>query len=69
MRKVDCRTLEIGLMVADDGTMEINVKDPESGLWKNLVFNRSDAKEEIVQSIGEEIYDWIIWMFGVFDEE
>lgn len=63
------RSLDIGLAVNSNGDIEVVIQEPESGDQGNLVFSKSDTKEEIVERIGMEVYDWIDWMKEEFEEE
>lgn len=56
------RSLDIGLAVNENGNIEMSVKNDESGREFILVFSNADAKEEIIQRIGTEIYSWISLM-------
>ncbi len=55
------RSLDIGLTVNGAGQVEVVVKDPESGVQGNLIFDR--LSDTIVQRIGEEVYSWLSLMF------
>lgn len=56
------RSLDIGLAVNENGNIEMSVKDDENGRDFILAFSNADAKEEIIQCIGTEIYSWISLM-------
>ena len=58
------RSLDIGLAVSEDNDIEVIVKDCETGIQENLVFNKKDKfdREEIVERIGEAVYSWISLM-------
>lgn len=62
------RSLDLGLAVNGNGDIEISEMDGESGERYNLTFGNSDAKEEIIQRIGTEIYSWIELMKDEVDE-
>lgn len=63
------RSLDIGLAANNKGDAEVVVKDSESGLQANLVFDSQNTKEETIKEIGEEIYSWILIMFDQLDED
>ena len=63
------RSLDIGLAVNGNDQAEVVVRDCESGEQGNLVFGADDAKEEIIQRIGEEVYSWLVLMFDQMEDE
>jgi len=64
------RSLDIGLAVNGAGQVEVVVKDPESGVQGNLIFDRpSDTAEDMMQRIGEEVYSWLSLMFDQVKEK
>ena len=63
------RSLDIGLAANGNGDAEVVVKDCESSEQGNLVFGKTDTKEEIIERIGEEVYSWLSLMFDQLDDE
>ena len=64
------RSLDIGLAVSEHGTSEVIVRDNESGIQTNLVFDKDVyTEEEISRQIGDEIYSWILLMKDQLEED
>ena len=71
MRNWIFRALDIGLTVSNGNDIEVVVKDCETGIQENLVFNSEDKfdTEEIIERIGEAVYSWIALMEEQLEDE
>lgn len=64
------RSLDVELSVNKHGTSEVIVRDNESGIQTNLVFDKDVyTEEEISRQIGDEIYSWILLMKDQLNDE
>ena len=65
------RSLDICLAVSDGNDIEVVVKDCETEIQENLVFNSEDKfdTEEIIERIGEAVYSWIALMEEQLEDE
>ena len=54
------RSLDIGMLIHEDGMIELTVTEPESGCDTKFEFNYSpDEHPEFDAKIGNELYFWI----------